>query len=123
MKFNDLSPQYRRHIVLKGMRKCPVCGGEPSIRSPKGLYCEKHVEARAERERRRIGIKRRMHPPTTWIEVDWTLGVKVIATMLGVKVQAVRDNYQRLLARRLITAVEGILPVAKMGRGRKAKHG
>lgn len=119
MKFNDLSPQYRRHIVLKGMRKCPVCGGEPSIRSPKGLYCEKHVEARAERERKRIGVKRRFHPISTWAEVDWTLGVKLIAAMLGVKVQAVRDNYVKALSRRLIKPVEGILPLPGGGRKRK----
>ncbi len=120
MKFNDLSKQYRRHIVLKGLRKCPVCGGTPSIRSPKGLYCEKHVTIRAAAERRRIGWKKPLVPLTVWVAVDWSLGADLIAIMLKVKKQTVLKNYQKVLGRGLIKPVEGFCP-PKRKRGRPPK--
>ena len=116
-KFSECSKQYRYQIVMKGMGRCPICGGTPSPRSPRGRYCEKHVEARAERERRRIGAKRKFVPRLMWEKLDWTLGAKLIALMLGVTRQTVKAHYKTLRALNKISPVPGF--IQKVGR-RKA---
>jgi len=114
------SKQYRYQITMKGMGRCPICGSKPSPRSPKGRYCEKHVEARAARERRRIGCKGKFVKKETWLALDWTLGAKLIAVMLGVSRQTVKNHYKRLRSMNKIKPVPGFIqPVggAKLRKG------
>ncbi len=113
------SKQYRYQITMKGMGRCPICGKKPSPRSPKGRYCEYHLEMRAARERARIGCKRRFIPKTTWVQLDWTLGPKLMAVMLGVTRQTVQSHYRRLLLEKKITAVPGF--IQKVGRVKRKK--
>jgi len=108
-KFSECSKQYRYQITMKGMGRCPICGGKPSSRSPKGRYCEKHVEARAARERRRIGCKSKFVKKATWLEIDWTMGAKLIALMLGVTRQTVKSHYKRLRVMQKIKPVPGFI--------------
>jgi hypothetical protein len=110
MKFNDLSPQYRYQIVMTGLRKCPCCGGKPSSRSPKRGYCERHIETRAAWKRRSLGCKKKFTSKETWAQLDWTLGPKLIAAMLGVGVQTVKKKYKLLVALGKVKPVPGFLP-------------
>lgn len=109
-KFQDMSPQYRVYVRRKGLGMCPVagCREKGSPRSPKRGYCEKHVEMRAEVERRRIGAKRRP-PKTLWLQIDWTLGAKLIAAMMGVGLRTVQKKYKLLRALGKIKAVPGFI--------------
>jgi hypothetical protein len=115
-KFNDLSPQYKYQIVMTGLRKCPACGGKPSPRSPKRGYCDKHIEARAAWKRKSLGCKRKFVAKDVWVQLDWTLGPKLMAAMLGVRVETVKLRYKRLVATGRIKAVPGFMP----GRKRKS---
>lgn len=111
---DEFSAPYRCQLTYKALGRCPICGDKPSPRSPKGLYCEYHIEARAERERRRIKSKRRFPLKKTWLELDWSLGAKLIAKMMGVTKQTVYRHYRRLRALGKIKAIKGfILPVGR----------
>ena len=113
VNFNDASPQYRNQIIKKGLGTCPCCGGKPSPRSPKRGYCEKHIEARAAWKRRSLGCRRKFTSKETWLALDWTLGPKLIAIMLGVGMQTVKTHYKRLRAANKIKPVPGFLPGRK----------
>lgn len=120
LNIDNLSKQYKHQMMLKGLGRCPRCGGVPSIRSPKGKLCDRHVEMRAEQARKRIKARKRHIPLTDWLQVDWTLGAKVIAGMLGVGKPAVIRNYRKLIWMRKLKPIEGFIqPVGGVGRPRK----
>ena len=110
MKFNDLSPQYRYQIIKTGLRKCPACGAKPSPRSPKRCYCEKHIETRAAWKRRSLGCKKKFAAKDLWVQLDWTLGPKLVAAMLGVSVPTVKVHYRKLVVEKKIKPVPGFMP-------------
>ena len=122
LNIDNLSKQYRHQMILKGLGRCPLCGGPPSVRSPKGKLCEYHVELRATQARKRIKAKRRHTPLTDWLQVDWTLGAKAIMKLLGVGRNSVHRNYRKLLHMKKIKPVPGFIqPVG--GEGRPKKQG
>jgi hypothetical protein len=118
-KFQDMSPQHKTIILRIGMRKCPVagCNGKRSPRSPVRGYCERHVEMRAEAERRRIGAKKRHTPKSVWAQIDWTLGAKLVAAMTGVTLRTAQKKYKVFFAMGKIKAVPGF--INKRGERRK----
>lgn len=121
LNIDNLSKQYKHQMMLKGLGRCPRCGGVPSIRSPKGKLCERHVEMRAEQARKRIKARKRHIPLSDWLQVDWTLGAKAIMKLLGMGRNAVHRNYRKLLWMKKIKAVPGFIqPVGGEGRPRKS---
>jgi len=97
VNFKNLSKQYRWQIVRKGLSLCPVCGGRPSPRSKRGKLCEVHIEAAARRMNKKINAKRRFATPQMWLSVDWTLGIDLVAVMLGVTRATATRKYKILV--------------------------
>ena len=68
-------------------------------------------------KRRSLGCKRKFTPKAMWLSLDWTLGPKLVALMLGASVQTVNKKYLVLVATHKIKAVPGFMPGRKKRRG------
>lgn len=109
IKPEDLSKKQLQALIWKGMNRCPVCGGTPSVRSPKGKLCEFHVELKTANKSRSEGYASRHIPLSVYEKADWSLGVKALAKQFGVKVLAIRCAYTKLVGMRRIKPVKGIM--------------
>jgi hypothetical protein len=109
LKLSELSKQQQWQLMRKGANLCPICGGKPSIRCPKSKLCERHAEMKAAYQRKRIKAKRRFIPLSSWAQVDWNLGAKEIAKLLGVSRLTVQRNYRKVVRLLLVKPVKGFI--------------
>ena len=109
LNFDELSKQQRWALMRKGANLCPICGGKPSIRCPKSKLCERHAEMKAGYQRKRLKTTRRFIPLSSWVQVDWNLGCKKIAQLLGVSRLTVQRNYRKVVRLLLVKPVKGFI--------------